>query len=207
MRDRQTNRFIVTSAYPSLSKRTPADAVCPRDDAVVKMGLNRIPPADFITAIRIVLSGVLLFPDVFSPAFYAVFVSAAATDALDGPVARRTHTESRTGAVMDSVADVFFVAVCLITIVSAVSFPLWSLVWAAVIAAVRAVNIVTGYVMHGKVMMLHTAANRLTGCMLFLLVFLLDTDAAAVSIGMVCAVATFAAVQEGHLIRTGAQSG
>lgn len=164
--------------------------------------MHRIAPADCITASRIMLSVALPFLDTFSLAFYAVFVLTAMTDALDGPVARRTHTESESGALLDSAADIIFVSACLISIVPAVNFPIWSLVWAAAIVIIRLINIVTGYIMHKKVIMLHTAANRLTGCMLFLLVFLLNTDAAAVSIGIVCAVATFASVQEGHLIRT-----
>ena len=166
-------------------------------------GLWRIPPADCITAGRIVLSIALPFLDTFSLAYYAVFILAASTDALDGPIARRTHTESESGAMMDSIADVIFVFSSLISIVPAVFFPTWSLVWAAAIVIIRLVNIATGYIMRGRVMMLHTVANRLTGCALFLLVFVLDTGVATFSIGAVCAIATFAAVQEGHLIRTG----
>ena len=171
-------------------------------DAVVQEGLCRIKPADYVTASRIVLSVILMFLDAFSLPFYIVFVLAAATDVLDGPIARRTHTESKTGAMLDSIADLFFVFACLISIVPAIVIPTWSIVWAVIIAVIRLINIVSGYIMHKEIVMLHTAANRLTGCLLFLLVFLLKTDVAAVSIGVVCAVATFAAVQEGHFIRT-----
>ncbi|SEU08166.1 CDP-diacylglycerol--glycerol-3-phosphate 3-phosphatidyltransferase [Enterocloster clostridioformis] len=63
------------------------------------------------------------------------------------------------------------------------------------------VNIVSGFMYRKKLVMLHTAANKLTGALLFMLplaMVLIDINLAAIP---VCVVATFAAVQEGHYIR------
>ena len=49
---------------------------------------------------------------------------------------------------------------------------------------------------------LHTVMNKLTGLLLFLLPLTLHVIELEYSAVLICAVATFAAVQEGHLIRT-----
>ena len=50
--------------------------------------------ANLITGGRILCSVFLLFPQVFSPAFYALYLTAGLTDMLDGAVARKTQTVS-----------------------------------------------------------------------------------------------------------------
>ena len=71
------------------------------------------------------------------------------------------------------------------------------------IVLVRAVNLISGYVLQKRLVMLHTRANKAAGLLLFLLPLalpFLDVNCAALP---VCAAASFAAVQEGHFIRTG----
>ena len=62
---------------------------------------------NFITIARILLVPViiwLLISDEFKLAFL-VFVIASATDAIDGALARATHTQSEVGAYLDPLAD------------------------------------------------------------------------------------------------------
>jgi len=73
----------------------------------------------------------------------------------------------------------------------------------AVSALAKAVNLVSGYVMQRRLVALHTAMNKAAGALLFLLPLTLPFVALKYTAPVVCAVATFAAVQEGHLIRTG----
>ena len=61
--------------------------------------------ANIITGIRIVISAVLLFCPVFSPAFLALYITAGITDRIDGAVARRTAAVSEFGARLDTAAD------------------------------------------------------------------------------------------------------
>ena len=51
---------------------------------------------------------------------------------------------------------------------------------------------------------MHTVMNRVTGVLLFALPLTLSFINLNYSGTIVCTVATFAAIQEGHLIRTGA---
>jgi len=69
--------------------------------------------ADALALSRLVLAGVLALVLSHAPAHpvlpAVVFVLAAASDYLDGPLARRAGGATRHGAILDSVADVAFV--------------------------------------------------------------------------------------------------
>lgn len=159
--------------------------------------------ANFITACRILLSILILFVSTFSPQFYALYLSAGITDMLDGFVARKTNTESDFGSKLDTVADFAFVIVCLIKLLPALSIPIWLWIWIGIIAVIKIINIISGYIVQKKFVALHTVANKITGLLLFLLPLTLNFIELNYIAAIVCAVATFAATQEGHFIRTG----
>lgn len=159
--------------------------------------------ANLITALRIPLSVALLTVPAFSLPFYALYLIAGMTDILDGIVARKTNTVSAFGATLDSVADIIFVLVCLVKLLPALSLPAWLCIWVAIIALIRAINLLTGYLMHKRWITLHTTMNKVTGSLLFVLPLTLQAIDLRYSGGLCCAVATFATVQEGHWIRTG----
>lgn len=158
--------------------------------------------ANLITCIRIVCSIALLFCPVFSPAFYALYITAGVSDMIDGAVARRTGTVSDFGAKLDTAADFVLVVVCLIKLLPAIHVPTWLIIWIIVIAVIKAINLISGYVMQKEIVVLHTAMNKATGLLLFVLPLTLPFLDLKYSGAVVSAVATFAAIQEGHLIRT-----
>ena len=159
--------------------------------------------ANALTVSRIVLSVVLLAQPALSPAFLVVYALAGATDILDGCVARRTGTESELGAGLDSIADLVLVVVCLVKILPAIDVPAWLWVWVATIALVKAANAISGLVVEKCLVMLHTRANKVAGLAVFLVPFAIPPFGITVPAIIACAIATFAAVQEGHFIRTG----
>ena len=159
--------------------------------------------ANVITGIRMICSIALLFCPALSPAFYALYLAAGLTDILDGAVARKTGTVSAFGSRLDTAADLLFVTVCLIRILPILDIPMWLSVWVAVIALIKAVNIVSGYVTGHGFPAVHSVMNKVTGLLLFVLPLTLPVIDLKVSVAVVCPAATFAAVQEGHLIRTG----
>ena len=120
---------------------------------------------------------------------------------LDGHLARKLHAESKTGAVLDSVADICFVVCCAIRLIPIIQIPSWLWIWAGVIAAIKIVNQVSALIVFKRFCFSHTTANRLTGLLLFL--FVPTIFWSIVPLAFVAGVATFAAVQEGHFIRTG----
>ena len=160
--------------------------------------------ANLITIVRIICSIALLFFPVFSPAFYAFYITAGISDMADGAVARKTGTVSELGSKLDTAADFVLVVVCLIKLIPAIHAPTWLIIWIIVIAAIKAVNLISGYIMRKEIVVLHTVMNKVTGILLFALPLIISFIDLKYSGAFVCAAATFAAIQEGHIIRTGA---
>ena len=119
---------------------------------------------------------------------------------VDGTLARRLHAESKTGAALDSVADIILVVCCAARLVPVVEIPVWLWIWAGVIVFFKMVNQVSALVVCKRVCFVHTWANKLTGLLLFLMVPTVFWS--VIPIAIVAATATFAAAQEGHFIRT-----
>ena len=159
--------------------------------------------ANAFTISRIVLSVVLLALPALSPEFLAVYALAGATDMLDGPMARRTGAESDFGAKLDSIADLVLVIVCLVKILPAVAVPTWLWIWVAAIALVKVANAISGFVIEKRLVMPHTTANKVAGLAVFLVPFSIPSFGITAPGALACTVATYAAVQEGHLIRAG----
>ena len=159
--------------------------------------------ANLITGTRILCSIVLLFCSPFSPSFYALYLVAGLTDMIDGPVARKTGTVSELGAKLDTTADFLFIAACLIKLLPLIPFSLWLWLWIGGIALIKAVNLLSGYIAQKRLVTMHTVMNKTTGILLFVLPLTVPVVALKYSAPVVCMAATFAAIQEGHYIRTG----
>ena len=162
--------------------------------------------ANIITGLRIVFSIVLLFFSPLSPAFYTLYSAAGLTDMIDGTIARKTNTVSAFGTKLDTIADFIFVAACLIKLLPVLIIPEWLWAWIAVIALIKIINILSGVVMHKKLIAVHSVINKVTGALLFVLPFTMSFVDLKYSAAVLCAAATFAAIQEGYFIRTGRAS-
>ena len=159
--------------------------------------------ANIITGIRILCSIALLFCPVFSPAFYVLYITAGVSDMADGAVARKTGTVSEFGSKLDTAADFVLVVVCLIKLIPAIHAPTWLIVWIIVIAVLKAINLLIGYIKRREMVALHTVLNKVTGILLFVLPLTLTFIDLKYSGAFAAAAATFAAIQEGHLIIKG----
>ena len=145
----------------------------------------------------------LLFFDVGGAAFWVFYSASGISDMLDGYLARRLQCESKTGALLDSVADIVFVACCCWKLIPVLAFPKWLWIWGGVIVAIKVINQISALVMYKKCVFPHTIANKVTGFLLFIGVPMTLFMESMVPMIVIVAVATFAAVQEGHFIRTG----
>ena len=158
--------------------------------------------ANGITIIRILCSIAMLFCPVLSPTFYALYITAGVSDMVDGWVARRTHTASELGAKLDTIADIVFVIVCMVRLLPILDIPVWLYIWTGVIALIKIINIISGFVVQKRFVAVHSTMNKVSGLLLFILpltISFIDLKYTAV---VVCFFATFAAIQEGHFIRT-----
>ena len=154
--------------------------------------------ANIITGFRVLISIALLFCPVFSPVFYVLYLIAGLSDMIDGTIARRMNTVSEFGARFDTA-----VTVCLIKLLPVIIIPAWLYVWIVLISLIKIINIVSGYIVQKKLVAVHSVMSKVTGGLLFILPLTLSIVPLKYSAVPVCAVATFAAVQEGHFIRTG----
>lgn len=159
--------------------------------------------ANLITGVRILCSIALLFCQPFSPPFIVLYLIAGITDMTDGAMARKTNTTSELGAKLDTAADFVFVAVCLWKLLPDLAVPLWLWIWIVLIVLIKMINMISGYMIQKSFVAIHTIMNKVTGILLFILPLTLPIVELKYSAPLVCAVATFAAIQEGHYIRTG----
>jgi len=153
-----------------------------------------------ISVLRIAGSIGLLFCDVTGWPFWVLYALCGISDMVDGWLARKIRAESKTGAVLDSVADIVFVACCAIRLLPILEIPVWLWIWAGVIVFIKIVNQISALVVYKRLCFPHTIANKLTGLLLFLAVPVMFWS--VIPIAIVAAIATFAAVQERHYLPT-----
>ena len=155
-----------------------------------------------ISALRFLGAVCLLFFGVESCAFWVIYFVCGLSDMADGYLARKLGCENKTGALLDSLADLAFVICCCFKLIPALAFPKWLWIWGGVIVAIKAINQICALVMYKKCIFPHTIANKVTGALLFVGVPLTVFLESIVPMIVIAAVATFAAVQEGHFTRT-----
>ena len=132
--------------------------------------------------------------------FWVLYALCGISDIADGWLARKLKCVTRTGALLDSLADICFVACCAWKLLPKLELPQWLWLWAGVIVAIKVVNQLSAVWVHGRFCFPHTLANKWTGFLLFIAAPM--TFWSIIPITIVASVATFAAIQEGHFIRT-----
>lgn len=157
--------------------------------------------ANILTLLRILLCIPLIFCPVFSPAFDALYIAAGLTDMLDGPIARKTHTASEKGARLDTIADLAFFTVCAARMLPVMNIPVLFLIWAGVIAMIKAGAMLLGFIQHRKLTAAHTLLNKVTGMLLFVLPMTINMADIRYSLTVVCITASLAAAEEWRMLR------
>ena len=155
-----------------------------------------------LSALRFLGAVCLIFFRVECCAFWIIYFVCGLSDMADGYLARKFGCESKTGALLDSLADFAFVICCCFKLIPALAFPKWLWIWGGVIVATKIINQISALVMYKKCIFPHTIANKVTGVLLFVGVPLTVFLESIVPMVIIAVVATFAAVQEGHFIRT-----
>jgi len=156
--------------------------------------------ANIITLCRILGSIGMLFFSAFSVCFYGLYLFCGFTDMIDGTIARITKSAGKFGAMLDSMADIAFASAAFLKVLPAIHIQEYLWIWIAAIAVLRICNCLLAFVRWKKILFLHTLANKLTGLALFLLPLSLPFVNLQFSAAAVCALATFAAIQEGYCI-------
>lgn len=156
--------------------------------------------ANGITLFRILCSLALLFFMPLSLPFYLLYTAAGLSDIFDGWIARKTNTAAEFGAKLDTFADIVFASVVLIKILPILELPLWLIGWVGVIALIKLVNIVIGFVCNHTLTAVHSVINKVTGALVFILPFTFPIIDIRYTAPLICAVATAAAIEESRTI-------
>ena len=119
---------------------------------------------------------------------------------IDGAVDRKTGTVSEFGSRLDTIADIVFVAVCLIKVIPVLDVPVWLYIWITIIAFIKVANIAVGYIRQKEFISVHSLMNKMTGGLLFVFPLTLVYMDLRYSATVVCMVATVAAIQEWYLV-------
>ncbi|MCQ2548164.1 MAG: CDP-alcohol phosphatidyltransferase family protein [Clostridia bacterium] len=154
--------------------------------------------ANIITCIRIIGTVIMIFTSVLSKPFYIVYTISGLSDALDGFVARRTGIESKNGARLDSVADLFFFITMMIMILPTLIevLPRIIIVVMFVIFGARVIYYIYFGLTKHKFISNHTILNKLTGFMLFLVPYFVMTKFFAVYASIICAITIISLIDE-----------
>ena len=153
---------------------------------------------NIITLLRIAGSLGLLLCDVTGVVFWIIYGLSGLSDIADGWLARKLKCVTKTGALLDSLADICFVACLCLLLLPILELPQWLWLWAGVIVAIKIVNQLLALMMCGRCCFPHTLANKATGFLLFIAVPM--TFVSVVPIIIVAAIATFAAIHEHYII-------
>ena len=162
--------------------------------------------ANMITGIRIICALALVFCPTFSKCFYLFYIFGGISDVLDGFIARHLGKETKFGARLDTIADIVFAVIVIIKVVLIINIPAWLIIWIVGIAAIKCINIISGFVIYKRFISEHTVMNKICGVLLFAIPLCIGSFSwkpVAILIILTCAIATVAAIQEGYYIRIG----
>lgn len=152
--------------------------------------------ANLLTVCRMLCSVLLLGTVPFSSAFYVLYTLCGITDVADGAVARKTQTVSKTGAMLDSAADVIFVAAVLGKLIPVLRLSKW--IWCGIllVSVIRCLSYLIGALKYRCFAALHTVLNKLTGLLLFCAPYVAGFCNAEAVFRVLCIVAGISAAEE-----------
>jgi len=156
--------------------------------------MNYLP--NILTTSRLIIAPLLLFLQPMSGWFWLLYSYCFLSDLVDGLLARRMNLTSEVGALLDSFADVsFFLAVFLSFLPQLLAaHTLW--VWLLVIAMIRFVSYLIGYVKYRSFSSLHTWLNKAVGFLLCIFPLLLIMFHEKIVILILGIIATISALEE-----------
>lgn len=119
---------------------------------------------------------------------------------LDGTVARKTCTVSEFGSKLDTIADFIFLSITLFKLISVLDLKNWIWTWIFIIAVIKTSSVILNIVKERQIVAFHSVLNKIAGLCLFILPLTLAVIDINYSGGVVCVIATAAAVHEFYVV-------
>lgn len=152
--------------------------------------------ANIITLIRASLAISLLFIRKYSPLFLILYSICGFTDILDGYIARKTRTESKFGAKLDTIADLLFFIITFITMFDILLKDIIFIVFIIIILLIRIISIIIVLKKYNKFAILHTYTNKLTGLLLFFIPYFIYLNNANIIVYIIGVIALISSIEE-----------
>jgi len=151
---------------------------------------------NFITALRILLSIILLNIKPFSVLFIFIYILCGFSDIADGYIARKYLLVSKFGSRLDSLADFIFVFTMIYILLTNVNISKALIYWIILIAIIRIISCIISFIKFNKLSFLHTYLNKFTGVVLFVIpVFIINFDINILGC-IACIIASISAIEE-----------
>lgn len=128
--------------------------------------------ANALTISRIILALVLLiFFREISVLFLIIYTVAEFTDMIDGTIARRTCSCSRTGALLDTIADLLLNASLVKNVFTMKIMTQKLTVWMLLALGIGAISPIINFIKHKKVFFIHSIPCKIVGGLLTVVPF------------------------------------
>lgn len=133
---------------------------------------------NIVTLFRIVGTIILLFFSVDSKEFMIFYVLCGISDVLDGFLARSLNVTSEFGSRLDSISDLTFYLVATYKMFPKYLKTFPKIVWIVlgIIVCIRIVSYAISYSKTKQIQHSHSILNKLTGFIVFLLPFVINTE-------------------------------
>ncbi len=151
---------------------------------------------NILTVSRILFALFLALLKPLSIAFYTIYLFCGISDMLDGYIARKTHSESKLGAKLDSAADMILSAVLLMVLLPILHLDKPLFIYIGAVVLIRLTSIFLAYLRYKTFAVLHTYGNKLTGFLLFVSPLLLAFVLPKVVAYLLCTIAFISAAEE-----------
>jgi phosphatidylglycerophosphate synthase len=166
----------------------------------LKNSLNKHIP-NTISILRIIFSLALPLVSTIRWAFVCLVLIIEISDVADGYIARKYHLETKTGARLDSIADLVFYVILLIVILLKYDWIIkTNLFLLAMIVTIKVFSIIVSKIKYRQIVFIHTLANKLTGGLVLLTILVIPFGANDFLLKGVFVIAVFAAIEELSII-------
>lgn len=156
--------------------------------------------ANFVTALRIPFSLMMVPFDIFSKGYFIFFTLAGITDVVDGTIARKLNIKSVFGSRLDSVSDfVFYIIACAKLspfLFSNVDLKLW--LYLGLILVLRLFCYIFALIKYGCYLSHHTYLNKATSVGMFFTIYTMPLIPSYIgmTIGLTLTIALLAVIEE-----------
>ena len=122
---------------------------------------------NIITSTRFVFAGLLVFSVPLSMMFWLFYGLAAATDLIDGPIARRLKADNNFGSALDTSADIFFLLCMMVCVFPILEITTQSYVLIGSVFLLKIISLSYAYIKFKTIVSYHTYLIKFLALFIF----------------------------------------